>query len=55
MKNLFLLLIVAVFSFSCTEVVFESPQPGKAKNLKSFPTSLQGKYTFVMLNEQEVL
>ena len=55
MKNLFLLFIVALFSFSCTEVVFESPQPANAKELKEFPASLQGKYTFVMLNEQEVL
>lgn len=55
MKNLVLLLVVALFSFSCTEVVFETPQPTKAKKLKAFPESLQGKYTFVMLNEQEVL
>lgn len=55
MKNLFLILVVALFSISCTEVVFETPQPAKAKQLKEFPSSLQGKYTFVMLNEQEVL
>ncbi|MCB0495487.1 MAG: hypothetical protein KDC79_05095 [Cyclobacteriaceae bacterium] len=55
MKNLFFILFLALFSFSCTEVVFETPQPAKAKQLKEFPSSLQGKYTFVMLNEQEIL
>lgn len=54
MKNL-LLVILTIFTFSCTEIVFESPQPEKAKALKEIPSSLQGKYTFVMLNEQEVL
>lgn len=55
MKNVSYIFIIALFSFSCTEVVFDTPQPAKAKALKEFPSSIQGKYTFVMLNEQEVL
>ncbi len=54
-KSYFLALVVALFSFSCTEVVFESPQPPGGKNLTKIPDSLVGSYSFVVLNEQEAI
>ncbi|VAW26620.1 hypothetical protein MNBD_BACTEROID06-1185 [hydrothermal vent metagenome] len=55
---MFKLLPVIVFSiilFSCTEVVFEAPQPPGAENLSSIPDVLVGSYSFVVLNEQEAI
>ncbi len=49
--NIFFAAIV-IFS-SCTEVVFDAPQPPGAKNLSEIPLDLQGSYSFVVLNEQE--
>jgi hypothetical protein len=44
-----------ILSFSCTEVVFDSPQPDGIKAMKDIPESLQGSYSFVVLNEQQAI
>lgn len=54
-KSILPVLVIILISFSCTEVVFESPQPVNAKNLKQIPETLHGSYSFVVLNEQEAI
>jgi len=52
MKNVILLLVISSFLISCTEVIFEVPQPMAAKSLNSIPEELQGGFAFVILNEK---
>ena len=55
LKSLTIIFSIVLFSFSCTEVVFEAPQPPGVKNLTSIPNALIGEYSFVVLNEQEAI
>jgi len=55
MKNLLLIVILGVFLISCTEIIFEDPQPLGAKSLKSIPKELQGSFAFVILNEETLM
>ena len=55
MKNSILLLIFGLFLFSCTEVIFEQPQPPNGASLKSIPKDVQGKYSFMILNEETIM
>lgn len=54
-KSIISILAITTILFSCTEVVFESPQPQGVKVLKKIPESLQGSYSFVVLNEQQTI
>lgn len=54
-KSFYILFLVSILAVSCTEVVFETPQPQGDKGLKEIPLSLQGSYSFVVLNEQQVI
>ncbi len=40
----FILIILLIFSPSCTQVYFEEPQPPGKKNLSSIPGKIQGLY-----------
>ena len=55
MKNLFLLFALSLFLFSCTEIIFEEPQPLGEKSLKSIPKEIQGSFSFLILNEETVM
>lgn len=55
MKKATLILVTGLFLFSCTEVIFESPQPPGVKSLSKIPKELQGQYSFVILNEETVM
>ncbi len=56
MKRIYVIsLLWAVIGFSCTTVVFETPQPPKTQNLNSIPSEIQGNYAFVVLNEKEAI
>ena len=55
MKNVLLILIASLFLYSCTEVIFEAPQPPGVKSMAKIPQELQGKYSFVILNEETVM
>ena len=55
MKNSFLLFVFGLFLFSCTEIIFEEPQPLGAKSLKSIPKELQGSFSFLILNEETLM
>jgi hypothetical protein len=52
MKKSILITILSLFLFSCTEIIFEDPQPLGAKSLKAIPKELQGGFSFVVLNEE---
>jgi len=52
MKNIFIFLIATFVLISCTEVIFEDPQPLNAKSLNTIPKELQGDFSFVVLNEE---
>jgi len=54
-KSYLLILAVAILSFSCTEIVFDTPQPPGGKNLTEIPDALIGSYSFVVLNKQEAM
>ena len=54
LKSIISILVVFVL-VSCTEVVFDAPQPPGGKNLKQIPEVLIGDYSFVVLNEQEAI
>ncbi len=54
LKSIISILVVFVLG-SCTEVVFDAPQPPGGKNLKQIPEALIGDYSFVVLNEQEAI
>jgi hypothetical protein len=55
MKNLVILFVLSIFLFSCTEIIFEEPQPSGAKSLKSIPKELQGSFSFLILNEETLM
>ncbi|MCF6352012.1 MAG: hypothetical protein L3J06_03280 [Cyclobacteriaceae bacterium] len=50
-----ILFFIIVISFSCTEIVFDAPQPPGGKDLTEIPNALIGSYSFVVLNEQEAI
>ena len=55
MKRSILIFLVGLFLYSCTEVIFENPQPMNAKSLNSIPKELQGKFAFLILNEETLM
>jgi hypothetical protein len=55
MKNLFALLVSVFLLISCTEVIFEEPQPLGVKSLNSIPKELQGQFSFLILNEETLM
>ena len=55
MKNLIILIVFSIFLFSCTEIIFEEPQPLGAKSLASIPKELQGNFSFLILNEETMM
>ena len=55
MKKSFLLVVIGLFLFSCTEIIIEEPQPVGAKSLKSMPEELRGSFSFVILNEETLM
>lgn len=55
MKRSVLIVLVGLFLYSCTEVIFENPQPMNAKSLTSIPNELQGKFSFLVLNEETLM
>ena len=55
MKNLAVLLVSGLLLISCTEIIFEEPQPLGAKSLNSIPKELQGKFSFLILNEETLM
>lgn len=55
MKNLIPLVLAIIVFTSCTEVIFQDPQPLGAKALKEIPKELQGQFSFVILNEETVM
>ena len=55
MKRSVLILITSLFFFSCTEIIFEDPQPLNTKSISSIPKDIQGKYAFMVLNEETLM
>ncbi len=55
MKSLIVFIVAGLALFACTEIVFEDPQPPGARALESIPAEIQGKYSFVVLNEETLL
>ena len=55
MKNTLIFSLSLLLIISCTEVIFEEPQPAGVKGLKEMPKELHGQFTFVILNEETVL
>lgn len=55
LRSAIIIFLIVLFSISCTEVVFDAPQPPGGTNLTSIPDALVGGYSFVVLNEQEVI
>ena len=55
MKKFSLFLLLSIIISSCTEVIFRDPQPLGVKALKEIPNELQGKFSFVILNEETVM
>jgi hypothetical protein len=55
MKNLFFLLVSGFLLISCTEIIFEEPQPLGVKSLNSIPKELQGQFSFLILNEETLM
>jgi hypothetical protein len=55
MKNIFVLLAIGLFLFSCTEIIFEEPQPLGAESINSIPKDLQGSFSFLILNEETIM
>ncbi|RLD24192.1 MAG: hypothetical protein DRI71_03265 [Bacteroidetes bacterium] len=55
MKNLIILLVSGFLLISCTEIIFEEPQPVGAKSLNSIPKELQGQFSFLILNEETLM
>lgn len=50
----FIILLAGVL-LSCTEIVFDEPQPVGSRSVNSFPAGLQGKFNLVVLNEETIL
>ncbi len=55
MKKILSLVILCFFLISCTEVIFEEPQPLGAKSLKSIPKELRGSFSFLIMNEETLM
>lgn len=55
MKNLVVLFVLGLFLISCTEIIFEEPQPLGVKSINSIPKELQGTFSFLILNEETLL
>jgi hypothetical protein len=55
MKTSAILALSLMLIFSCTQVIFENPQPMDGKSLNKIPTELQGSYSFVILNEETIM
>ena len=55
MKNFAILLVSGLLLISCTEIIFEEPQPLGAKSLNSIPKELQGNFSFLILNEETLM
>ncbi len=55
LKSTLIVLAISLSFFSCTEVVFEAPQPPEGTNLTVIPDALVGDFSFVVLNEQEAI
>ncbi len=56
MKKLLISLVaVVLLTTSCTEVVFEEPQPAKAKALKEIPQEVHGAYSVFISNKNEIV
>ena len=55
MKNFAILLVSGLLLISCTEIIFEEPQPLEAKSLNSIPKELQGNFSFLILNEETLM
>lgn len=55
MKKSTLLFILSVILLSCTEVIFEEPQPPGVNSISKIPKELLGKYSFVILNEETLM
>ncbi len=52
MKKSFLLIALALWLASCTEIRFEEPQPPSLKAEKQIPGKFQGTFKFVMMNDK---
>ena len=55
MKRLLSLVVLYLFLISCTEVIFEEPQPLGAKSLKTIPKELRGNFSFLIMNEETLM
>lgn len=55
MKKTVILVLATIVFFSCTQVIFENPQPADGKALNKMPAELQGSYSFVILNEETIM
>ncbi|MEN8248797.1 MAG: hypothetical protein ABFS32_07675 [Bacteroidota bacterium] len=55
MKKSISLFILTLFLFSCTEVIFEEPQPPGVNALNKMPKEIQGNFSFVLLNEETMM
>jgi hypothetical protein len=55
MKTVFSLLAISLFLFSCTEIIFEEPQPLGAESVGAIPKELQGSFSFLILNEETIM
>ncbi len=55
LRSILFILSLVFISFSCTEIVFDEPQPLGGKNMRKIPEALLGDYSFVVVNEQQVI
>jgi hypothetical protein len=55
MKNLVILFVLGLFLISCTEIIFEEPQPLGVKSINSIPKELHGTFAFLILNEETLM
>jgi hypothetical protein len=55
MKHFLSIVVLCLFLISCTEVIFEEPQPLGAKSLKSIPKELRGNFSFLIMNEETLM
>ncbi len=55
MKKTFLLIALALWLASCTEIMFEEPQPPSLKAEKQIPGKFQGTFKFVMMNDKVMM
>jgi len=55
MKKSVLLVIMTLWLASCTEIMFEEPQPPSARAEKQIPGKFQGTYNFMMMNDKVMM